>query len=54
MDEVTFAVTHEKEIFAAAQYSHGDVVMYKKHTKEGGFEVVLFAMPVAALESQHM
>jgi len=54
MDDVTFAVTHEKEIFAAAQYTHGDVVMYKKHTKEGGFEVVLFVMPAAALESRRM
>jgi len=54
MDDVTFAVTHEKDIFAAAKYQHGDVVMFKKHTQAGGIEEVIFGKSASALESQRM
>jgi protein disulfide-isomerase A1 len=42
MDDVTFAVTHEPTVHVAAGRKHGDVVMYKKHAKEGPVEEVLF------------
>ena len=42
MDDVTFAVTYEPTVHVAAGRKHGDVVMYKKHTKDGPIEEVLF------------
>jgi hypothetical protein len=34
IDDLRFAVTHDKDVFAAANRKHGDVIMYKQHPPE--------------------
>jgi len=50
MDDVTFAVTHEAAVLKDAGRKHGDVVMYKKHTKAGPLEEVVFDKASATVD----